>query len=98
VAPAEDAPVTEPSEIPDSATLLALAEQVKATLPPVRPSSMFVEALKHELTDISPALVEVPPQRWPSWIVGAATVGSVLSLYGLLYLLRGSQHPWKKAA
>ena len=78
--------------------LMALAERVKAVLAPVRPSPAFVEALGHELARPAAPAIEVLPSRQQPWIIGAAAVGSALSLLGLYHLLKGSQRLLKRAS
>jgi len=78
--------------------LMALAERVKAVLAPVRPSPAFVEALGHELARPAAPAIEVLPSRQQPWIIGAAAVGSALSLLGLYHLLKGSQRLLRRAS
>lgn len=78
--------------------LMALAERIKAVLAPVKPSPAFVEALGHELAQTSMPAVEILPSRRPPWIIGAAAVGSALSLLGLYHFLRESRRLLRRAS
>ena len=87
---------------PDDSELaeyMSLAKQLRTLLHPIKPSAAFVDALDHKLRQaaIEPSVEVLPSQRM-SWVVGAAAVGSVLSLLGLFHLLRGSHHAIGKAS
>jgi len=84
---------------PELTELMALAEQVQAALPPVRPPPAFVKSLGRELREMGAVSnVEVLPPQTSSWVVGAAALGSVLSLLGLFHLVRETRHVLRKAS
>lgn len=96
--PGTDELPTPPSGDSESAALMALAERVKAALAPITPAPAFVEALGHELVRTAAPAVEILPSQRSSWIIGAAAVGSALSLLGLLHFLRGNRRVLKRAS
>jgi hypothetical protein len=78
--------------------LMVLAESVWAVLAPVKPPSAYVDELERKLREaasVPPIEISTPG---PSWVVGAAAVGSVLSLLGLYHLLRRGRHPLRRAS
>jgi hypothetical protein len=81
-------------QIPDQScglkALLHLTERVKQALVPVQPSPTFVKDLAQQLVITNNRRVECPGRRhWREIFIGAAAVGSALSVIGLVaYLLR----------
>lgn len=90
--------LTSPSDDPELAALMALAERVKMALVPVRPSRSFVEALGRDLAQTAVPTVEVLPSRRRPWIIGAAAVGSAFSILGLLHFLQGGRRVLKRVS
>jgi len=73
----------------EAASLLQLARSAKKALKPVDPRIGFREQLYHELMQLDPrytltATGRVGRKAW----VGAATIGSLISLAGLVFWLR----------
>ncbi len=88
-------------ELADEARpLMALAGALACALQPVRPRAAFRAHLRRGLVDAArrrQAIRAVPPRsgRIPglSWLLGAAAVGSAVSVLGLLaYLIRSRHH------
>ncbi|MFQ5398157.1 MAG: hypothetical protein ACE5E7_01010 [Anaerolineae bacterium] len=78
-----------PSEAGRFLSLLLLAHAIKRVLAPVAPPLLFKSELRHRLENYAPTVeVELRPARRMVWL-GAAVIGSALSLAGLiLWLLR----------
>ena len=71
-------------------TMLRLTEQIKQALVPVQPSPAFVRSLARRLA-VAGDEETMPPMRnhWREIFIGAAAVGSALSVIGLVaYLVR----------
>jgi hypothetical protein len=88
-----------PKQAEELDDLLLLAENLKETLVPVQPSPAFVKNLLQQL--VAAHREELPRQR-PSlrrWVVlGAAALGSVLSIVGLVvYLIKNRMNPKAQA-
>jgi len=65
--------------------MLALARQIKETLPLVRPSEAFRNRLRQELSNVAEKGPDAEPSterpRWRQpWVIGAAALGSVISV------------------
>jgi DNA repair exonuclease SbcCD ATPase subunit len=77
------------AEAQELAPLLRLAQRLQAVLVPVSPRAVFVQQLQEDLLHVDRQLTVAAPEneRRPAWL-GAATLGSLLSLVGLLLLLR----------
>ena len=71
-------------------SLLRLTEQLERTLVPVQPSPAFVKNLIRQLVVTSDKELARPARGYRRWMfIGAAAVGSLLSVVGIVaYLLR----------
>lgn len=74
---------------PELAQLLRLAQRICTVLIPVSPRATFIQQLQQDLLQVDQQMAVAIPEsdRRPTWI-GAATLGSLLSLIGLLLFLR----------
>ena len=93
-----DEPLVPPPDDTVVVALMALAEQVNAALVPATPTPGFVKTLGHDLARTAALEVEVFYSRERPWIIGAAAVGSALSLLGLFHFLAGSRRALKRAS
>ncbi len=77
------------AEVQELAPLLRLAQRLRAVLIPVSPRTAFIQQLHQDLLQADRQLTVAMPEngRRPAWW-GAATLGSLLSLVGLLLYLR----------
>jgi hypothetical protein len=69
-------------DTPELATLLSLARSLKTAMEPVAPAAAFKANLYHQLRQGH--LTPTPQPVRSIWWIGAATVGSLLPLAGLL--------------
>jgi hypothetical protein len=66
------------------ASLVQLARQLKCSMPPVRPSPAFVRTLEEELVASARAQSCKDEHKRRSVLIGAATVGSVVSIASIV--------------
>jgi len=69
-----------PQEREQLAQFFMLAENLKESMPPVAPSPAFVDSLRRELVASSGVYVKRAKRTRRSVLIGAAAVGSVLSI------------------
>ncbi|HHS97843.1 MAG TPA: hypothetical protein ENK08_08090 [Chloroflexi bacterium] len=85
--PSAPLPEPRPEEMKYLAPLMEIAERLKATLVPVEPSAAFVRSLRRELVEAARRR-QTPSQRSRrGWIIGAAALGSALSVAGVVALI-----------
>ncbi len=92
------APEPTPEETAYLAPLMEIAERLKETLVPVGPSEAFVRSLERELVEAARRQQATPPRFRRGLVIGAAAIGSVISLTGVIALIlrhrrRLSPHP-----
>lgn len=76
-------------EVPDLAPLLQMAQRLRRALLPVSPRPGFVQQLQQDLRQGNRQLTVTVPEspRISTWL-GAMTLGSLLSLIGVILFLR----------
>lgn len=81
-------------DTPDLATLLTIARSLKTVMEPVTPAAAFKANLHQQLRQ-APHTDTTPQPIRSIWWIGAATIGSLLSLAGLLiwFLRRPRSEP-----
>lgn len=72
------------SERAELASLFDLAEHLQESMPPVQPPSGFVHSLSRELARSAQHQVEAARRLRRSILIGAATVGSLISIASIV--------------
>ncbi|HEY77092.1 MAG TPA: hypothetical protein G4O00_13120 [Thermoflexia bacterium] len=94
--PSVTAPEPTPEEMAYLTPLMEIAERLKETLVPVEPPATFVRSLRRELVDAARRRQSATQRLHRGLVIGAAALGSVLSLAGVVALIlrrrRGRLH------